>query len=80
MQRQGVPRHRETERKVAGEVTKEGVHKRSTKLQERHQGGANRKGATKRVKMLGRGRATPTTTGRDVVGSGVGSEGALPGY
>jgi hypothetical protein len=45
MQRQGVPRHRVTERKVAGEDTKEGVHKWSRKVQERHQGGAHGKGA-----------------------------------
>jgi hypothetical protein len=37
MQRQGVPRHRVTERKVAREDTKEGIHKRSRKLQERQQ-------------------------------------------
>jgi hypothetical protein len=37
--------------------------------------GAHGKGATKRVKMLGRARATPPATGRDVVGSGVGSDG-----
>jgi hypothetical protein len=46
MQRQGVPRHRVTERKVAREDTKERVHKRSRKLQERHQRGAHGKGAT----------------------------------
>jgi hypothetical protein len=79
MQRQGVPRQGATERKVAREDTKEGVHKRSRKLQERHQGGAHGKGAAERVKMLGRARALPTATGRNAVGSRVGSEGALPG-
>jgi hypothetical protein len=79
VQRQGVPRHRVTERKVAQEETKEGVHKLSRKLQERHQGGAHGTGATERVEMLGRARATPSAAGRDVVGSGVGREGALPG-
>jgi hypothetical protein len=79
MQRQGVPRHRVTEGKVAREDTKEGVHKRSRKLQERHQVGAHGKGVTKRVQMLGRARATPPAAGRDVVGSGVGSDVALPG-
>jgi hypothetical protein len=49
MQRQGVPKHRVTERKVAREDTKEGVHKRSRKLQERHQVCAHGKGAAKRV-------------------------------
>jgi hypothetical protein len=78
-QRQGVPRHRVTKRKVAREDTKEGVHNRSRKLQERHQVGAHGKGATKRVKMLGRARATPLAAGRDVIGSGLGSDGALPG-
>jgi hypothetical protein len=29
--------------------------------------------------MLGRARATPPAAGRDGVGSGIGSEGALPG-
>jgi hypothetical protein len=67
MQRQGVPRHRVTERKVTREDTKEGVHKQSRKLQERHQGGAHGKGATERVKMLGRARITSTAVGRDVV-------------
>jgi hypothetical protein len=55
------------------------VHKGSRKLQERHQGGAHGKGATERVEMLGRARATPPAAGRDVVGSGLGCEGALPG-
>jgi hypothetical protein len=78
MQRQGVPKHRVTERKVAREDTKEGVHKRSRKLQERHRGGAHGKRATERVQMLGRTGAPRTAAGRDVVGSRVGCE-ALPG-
>jgi hypothetical protein len=40
MQREGVPRHRVTERKVAREDTKERVHKRSRKVQERQRGGS----------------------------------------
>jgi hypothetical protein len=68
-----------TERKVAREDRKEGVHQRSRKLQERHQGGAHGKGATERFKVLGSPTTTPTEAGRDIVGSGVGSEGALPG-
>jgi hypothetical protein len=79
MQRKGVPRHRVTERKVAREDTEKGVHKRSRKLQEQHQVGAHGNKATKRVRMLGRARATPLVAGRDVVGSGVGSKGVLPG-
>jgi hypothetical protein len=79
MQLQGVSRQRLTERKVTREDTKEGVHQQSRKLQERHQGGAHGKGATARVKMLGRARITPTAAGRDVASSGVGSEGAPPG-
>jgi hypothetical protein len=75
MQRQGVPRHRVTERKVAREDTKGVVHKRSRNLYERHSGGAHGKRATKRAMMLGRAGTTPTAAGRDVVGSGVGSEG-----
>jgi hypothetical protein len=79
MQREGVPRHRVTERKVAREDTKEGVHKRSRQLQERQRGGAHGKRATERVEMLGRAGPSPTTAGRDIVGSGVRSQGALPG-
>jgi hypothetical protein len=43
------------------------------------QGGANREVASERVEIHGRARATPTAAGTDVVGSGVGNEGALPG-
>jgi hypothetical protein len=67
-----------TERNVAQEDIKEGEHKRSRKLQEQHQVGAHGNGATKRVKMLGRARTTWTGEGRDIVGSRVRSEGAIP--
>jgi hypothetical protein len=42
-------------------------------------GGVHREGATERIKMHGRARATPMAAGRDVVGHVVGSEGALSG-
>jgi hypothetical protein len=42
-------------------------------------GGANVMGATERIYMCGRARATPTPAGTDVLRSRVGSQGALPG-
>jgi hypothetical protein len=41
-------RHRVLERKVGREGTKEGVHRRSRKLQECRQGGMHEKGTTER--------------------------------
>jgi hypothetical protein len=79
MQWEGVPRHRVTERKVAREDTKDEVHKRSRKLEEQHREAAHGKRATERVQMLGRAGSTPTAAARDVAGSGIGSQGALPG-